>query len=82
MTSNKGKFITNSDQYSTYIRHNKDLYLPHADLATYQKEVYNSDVKIFSNLPSEIKSASDNTKRFKNLLIYFLSTRSFYSLDE
>jgi len=82
VTSNKDKFITNSDQYIIYTRHNKDLYFPQANLATYQKEVHYSGVKIFSNLPSDIKSASGKTKRFKNLLIHFLSTFSFYSLEE
>ena len=82
VTSNKDKFITNSDQYSTNTRYNKDLYLLQANLVTYQKEVHYSDVKIFSKLPSDIKSASGSTKRFKNLLILFLSTPSFYSLEE
>jgi len=82
VTSNKDKFITNSDQYSIYTRHNKDLYLLQANLATNQKEVHYLGVKIFSNLPSDIKSASGNTKRFKNLLIHFLSTPSFYSSKE
>jgi hypothetical protein len=82
MTSNNDNFITNLEQYSIYTMCNMDLYLPQANLAIYQKGVHYSGVKIFNNLPSDNKTASGNTKGFKNLLNHFLSTRTFYSLEE
>ena len=72
VTGNKDNFITNLEQYSVYTRQNKDLYLPQSNLAIYQKGVCYAGVKIFSDLTSDIKTASDNTKRFKNLLICLL----------
>jgi len=82
MTSNNDNFITNLEQYSIYARCNKDLYLPQANVAIYQKGVHYSGVKIFNNIPSDNKIASGNTKRFKNLLKHFLSNHTFYSLEE
>jgi hypothetical protein len=47
----------------------------------YQKGVYYAGIKIFNNLPMEIKSISENLKRFKTVLRYFLNTHSFYTVD-
>jgi hypothetical protein len=82
MTANKDNFIKNLEQYSIYTRHNKDLYLPQGNLAVYQIGVQYSGVNIFNNLPSDIKSASGNTKRLKNLPKHFSSSHSVYTLDE
>jgi len=82
MTTNKDNFIKNLEQYYIYTRHNKDLYLPHGNLAIYQTGVQYSGVNIFNNLPSDIKSTSGNAKRLKNLLKHFWSSHSFYTLDE
>jgi len=51
-----------------HTKYNKGLYLPQANLAIYQKGVHYSGVKIFNNLPSDIRSALGNTRRFKNLI--------------
>jgi hypothetical protein len=40
-------------------------------LVVYEKEVYYSDVKIFNNLPADIKNTSGNLKRFKKFKTYF-----------
>jgi len=82
MTSNKDNFITNLEQYSIYTRCNKDLYLPQAKGATYQKGVHYFGVKIFNNIPSDNKIASGNIKTFKERPETFLSTHTFYSLEE
>lgn len=68
MTGNKDNFITNLEQYSIYTRQNKDLYLPQSNLAIYQKGVCYAGAKIFNDLPSDIRTASGNAKRFKNLI--------------
>ena len=39
-------------------------------------------IKIFNNLPSYIKDASDNIKKFEHALKQFLYTHSFYSLGD
>jgi len=82
MTTNKDNFIKNLVHYSIYTRHNKDLYLPQGNLVIYQTGFQYSGVNIFNNLPSDIKSASGNTKILKNPLKHFLSSHSFYTLDE
>jgi hypothetical protein len=65
-------FIKNLEQCSIniyiYTKHNKDLYLPQPNLAIYQKGVHYSGVKIFNNLPSDIRSTLRSTRRFKNLV--------------
>jgi hypothetical protein len=82
MTTNKDDFIKNLEQYSIYTGHNNDLYLPQGNLAVYQTGVQYSGVNIFNNHPSDIKSASGNTKSLKNLLNHFSSSHSFYTLDD
>jgi hypothetical protein len=39
-------------------------------------------IKMFNNLPTEIKSTYNNFKRFKVVLRHFLVTNSFYTVDE
>jgi hypothetical protein len=60
------------------------LYLPQANLTIYQKGAYRyySGIKIFNNLPLEIKNVADNQKKFKTALKKFLYTYSFYTLEE
>ena len=41
-----------------------------------------SGIKIFNNLPLEIKNVADNQKKFKTALKKFLYTYSFYTLEE
>jgi hypothetical protein len=50
--------------------------------AIYQKGAYYSGIKIFNNLPLEIKNVSDNPKKFKIALKKFLYTYSFYTMEE
>jgi len=42
-----------------------NLYLPQTNLTICQKGVYYSGIKIFNNLPSEIKNVAGNQKKFK-----------------
>jgi len=39
--------------------------LPQSNLTIYQKEAYYSGIKIFNNLPLEIKTVAGNQKKFK-----------------
>jgi hypothetical protein len=58
------------------------LHPPLPSLVKYQKGVYYSGIKIFSNFPAHIKIMSDNPKQFKSTLKNFLHTYSFHSLAE
>jgi hypothetical protein len=42
-----------------------DLYIPIADLATYQKGVCYQGIKIYNHLPKAIKDLSGNKNKFK-----------------
>jgi hypothetical protein len=62
-------FLSNTENYNLDTRQKKDnLYLPQANLTIYQKGAYYSGIKIFNNLPLEIKNFADNEKKFKTAL--------------
>ena len=62
IVNNKESFVTNSDQHSFHTRSCNDYYVPQANLTTYKKGVYYSGIKIFNNLPNDIKKFSYNSK--------------------
>jgi hypothetical protein len=80
--NNKNYFITNSENHSIHNRSSSNFHLPQANLAIYQKGVYYAGVKVFNNLPQDIKNISDNPKRFKKVLKHVLTTQSYYTLEE
>ena len=82
MTNNKDYFTTNAEYYSIHTMHSNELHLPQTNLAIYKNRVYYSGVKIFNNLPSDIKNTSGNRKRLKRILKHVLITHSFYTLEE
>jgi len=61
-------FITNNNRYFTYskkknsvhTRHSNDLYLPLTKLVIYKRGAYYSHIKIFNNIPPDIKNTSGN----------------------
>jgi hypothetical protein len=64
VVNNKDRFMVNSKNYSINTRQNTNFHLPHANLAIYQKGAYYLSIKIFNNLPSDIKNLSDTPKKF------------------
>jgi hypothetical protein len=82
VSQNKALFPSNIDSHAIATRNGHNLYTPQANLTVYQKGVYYAGIKIFNNLPMEIRSISKNLKRFKAVLRYFLNTQSFYTVDE
>jgi len=58
------------------------LYLPQANLTIYQKGAYYLGIKIFNNLPLEIKIVADNQKKFKHTLKKFLYIYTFCTMEE
>ena len=63
---NKNPFLTNNENHNLEIRQRNNLYLPQANLTIYQKGAYYSGIKIFNNLPSEIKNVAGKQKKKKN----------------
>jgi len=59
-----------------------NLYLPQANLTIYQKGAYYLGIKIFNNLPLEIKNVAGNPNKFKISLKKFLLAYLFYTIEE
>jgi len=74
VVQNKNLFSTNIKNHNTDTRQRNNSYLPQANLAIYQKWTYYSGIKMFNNLPLEIKNIAGNQKRFKTALKQFLYT--------
>jgi hypothetical protein len=63
-------------------RQRNNLYLPQANVSIYQKGAYYSGIKIFNNLPLEIKNAAGNQKKKISIVLkQFLCTYSFYTIE-
>jgi hypothetical protein len=67
VVQNKKFFLTNNENHNIDTRQRNNLYLPQANLTFYQKGAYYSRIKIFNNLPLEIKIVADNPKKSLNL---------------
>ena len=78
----KKLFSTNTENHNIETRQRNNLYLPQANLTIYQKEAYYLGIKIFNNLPWEIKNVAGNQKKFKITLKKILYTYSFYTMVE
>jgi hypothetical protein len=59
-----------------------DLHYPAYNLTKAQKGVSYSGIKVYNNLPHNIKSLSNNSNKFKHTLRSFLLVGFFYPLDE
>jgi hypothetical protein len=44
--------------------------------------LYYAGIKVYNNLPGNIKQLSNNKKEFKEALLLFLYFHSFYNIDE
>ena len=75
-------FLTNNKNHNLDTRQRNNLYLPQANLTIYQKGAYYSGIKIFNNLPIEIKNVAGNQKKFRIAMKKFLHTHSFYTIEE
>jgi len=76
---NKHLFHTNNQIHSIHTRFKTNLHPPTANLKKFQKGVYYSAIKIFNNLPHEIKDLANDILSFWNALKRFLLTNSFYN---
>ena len=62
VVQNKTLFLTNTENYNLDTRQRNNLHLPQANLTIYQEVACNSGIKIFNNLPLEIKNVASNQK--------------------
>ena len=76
VVQNKTLFLTNTKNYNLDTGQKNNL------LTIYQKGTYYSGIKIFNNLPLEVKNVAENQKKFKTALKKMLYTYSFYTLEE
>jgi hypothetical protein len=82
VVQNKNVFLTNNENHNLDTRQTNNSYLPQAILTIYQKGAYYSGIKIFNNLPLEVKNVAGNQKKFKIALQKFVYTYSFYTMEE
>jgi len=79
---NKHLFSTNYQIHSVHTRFKTNLHPPIDNLTKFQKGVYYSGIKIFNNLPHNIKDLANEIKLFRNVLQRFLLSNSFYNSEE
>jgi hypothetical protein len=82
IVKNKHLFTTNNQIRSVHIWFKTNLHPPIANFTAFQKGVYYSGIKIFNNLPHEIKDLANETTQFQNALKRFLLITSFYNSKE
>jgi hypothetical protein len=83
VVQNKNLFSTSIENHHIDTRQRNNLYLPQANLIIYQKGAHYFGIKIFNNLPLEIKNVAGNQKRkCKIALKKVLYTYSFYTMEE
>jgi len=82
VAENRSLFHVNSEMHGIITRKKFYLYQPQANLTLYQKGVHYSRVKVFNNLPPNIRNLFSDVKKFKSELGKYLHLKSFYTLDE
>jgi hypothetical protein len=68
--------------HNIHTRFTTNLHPPTAQLTKFQKGVYYSAIKIFNNLPHDIKDLANEVIPFRNTLRRILLIYSFYNSDE
>jgi len=82
VVKNKHLFYINNQIHSIHTRFKTNLHQPTANLTQFKKGVYYSVIKIFNNLPHEIKDLANDILPFRNSLKTFLLANSFYNSKE
>jgi hypothetical protein len=62
MIKNKNQFIANLEIHSVNTRQHSNFHQPTLNLTKYQKVIYHSGVRVYSNLPPHIKDIYDDPK--------------------
>jgi hypothetical protein len=82
VVDNKNLFHVNSEIHSINTRQNSNLHQPLANLTLYEKGAYYSGIKVFNNLPPNIRNLPYDVERLKLELGKYLHLKSFYTLEE
>jgi hypothetical protein len=80
VVKNTDIFILNSDIHSIHTRQGLNLHHPTCKLTEVEKGVSYSGIRIFNNLPQNIKNLSSDVNKFKYTVKILMG--SFYSLGE
>ena len=75
-------FITSIKRHNLETRQSNNLYIPQTHFSIHQKGAYYLGIKIFNQLPSNIKNANGNIAIFKTTLKKIICMNSFYLLKE
>jgi hypothetical protein len=59
-----------------------DMHMNQVNLMKYRNGVFHMAVRVYTALPNEIKTTFRNINKFKQNLMDFLDTNSFYTLNE
>ena len=78
----KHLFYANNQNHIIHTRFKTNLHPPTANLTKFQKAVQYSAIKIFNNLPHNIKDLANEIVLFQNALMWFLLINSFYNSEE
>jgi hypothetical protein len=76
------KFQTSSDIHNLSTGYRYNLHVPTTNLSKYQKEIYYTGIKLFSNHPATIRCLNHDIKLLKPVLKEFLLSHFFYSVEE
>jgi len=79
---NANNFQTGLEIHGLHTRSKNQHLIPIANLASVQKGITYSGIKICNSLPSNILNLKNDRKWFKNELYGYLSNNSFYSVKE
>ena len=82
VVNNRNLFLDNAELYTIKTRNSYNLHPPLSHLTKYQKGVHYAGIRVFTQLPTSIKSIANEAEMFKKTLKRFLLDNSFYSIDE
>jgi hypothetical protein len=75
-------YTMNKEVHNYNTRNSSNFHVPNANLTKYQKGVYCKGIKLYNQLPTDIKNSVNNQKLFGSALKSFLHCNSFYTLEE
>jgi hypothetical protein len=73
--------ITTNNIHGVNTRQNTDLHLISVRLTAFKERAYLTGIRIFNNLPANVKQLANKIELFKSVLKRYLLLQSFYSLD-
>ena len=82
MVKNNDLFTMNQEIHNINTRCNTNLHPPLCKLRVFQKGVHFTGIELYNHSPANLKYLSKEIKLFKPALKRFLSSHSFYSVEE